>query len=292
MAAFAVGRRVVPHVDGYAETRIDLVSGVVASAGLSAIVYGCSQAATQGWGSVDVIVPLAAGLVGIALFLGRQSRIAQPILPLWILADGARLGAYFSVAAAVVGSFGMFLMLTYHFQAVLGWSPVRTGLAFLPLSVAVSVGSYGLGSRLLPRVAPRVLIVPGLVVAAMGLFLLAGMTQDSGYAMRIMPAEVLLGLGMGCVFTPAISVATSAIDMRFAGVAAATANTFMQVGGSIGTAALNSVAVAATASAGVGAAALVHGFGVATTWAGVLLLLAAVVAAGLVRTPRPEQNQQ
>jgi hypothetical protein len=188
----------------------------------------------------------------------------------------------------------MFLMLTYHFQAVLGWSPVRTGLAFLPLSVAVSVGSFGLGSRLLPRVAPRTLVVPGLLVAAAGLFLLSGLTTDSGYLTRIMPAEVLLGIGMGCVFTPAISVATSGIDPRFAGVAAATANTFMQVGGSVGTAVLNSIAVAATASAtvgsGVGATAVVHGFATATTWAAMLLVATAAVAAGLVRTPRQSRH--
>lgn len=287
LVAFVVGRRALPHADGYDQARIDLVSGLLASASLAAIVYGCAQAATDGWGSDDVLVPLAGGLVGMALFLLRQHRTAQPILPLWVLADGPRLGAYFSVAAAVVGSFGMFLMLTYHFQAVLGWSPVRTGLAFLPLSVAVSAGSYGLGSRLLPVVAPRVLVVPGLLVAATGLFLLSGLTQDSGYLTRIMPAEVLLGIGMGCVFTPAISVATSGIDMRFAGVAAATANTFMQVGGSIGTAALNSIAVAATASAGIGAAALVHGFSVATLGAAILLVVAALAAAALVRTPRP-----
>ncbi|WP_248580498.1 MFS transporter [Nocardioides sp. InS609-2] len=291
LVAFVIGRRVLPHGDGYAETRIDVVSGLLASAGLAAIVYGCAQAATGGWVSGDVLLPAAVGLVGVGLFLVRQQRSAQPLLPLWVLADGPRIGAYLSVATAVVGSFGMFLMLTYHFQAVLGWSPVRSGVAFLPLSVAVAAGSFGLGARLMPKVAPRILMVPGLLIAATGLFLLAGLTQDSGYLTRIMPAEILLGVGMGCVFTPAIGVATSGIDMRFAGVAAATANTFMQVGGSIGTAALNSVAVSATAAAGVGAAALVHGFAVATTCAAALLVAAAVVAAVLVRTPRPEQNQ-
>jgi EmrB/QacA subfamily drug resistance transporter len=291
MVAFVVGSRVVPHANGLDQSRIDLASGVLVTSGLAALVYGCSQAATHGWGSTDVLVPLAIGVVGVAAFLARQARTAQPLLPLWVLKDGSRLGAYLSVAAAVVGSFGMFLMLTYHFQQVLGWSAVRTGLAFLPLSAAVTVGSYGLGSRLLPRVAPRMLIVPGMLVASGGLFLLAGLTTESSYAARIMPAEVLLGLGMGCVFTPAISVATSNIDMRFAGVAAATANTFMQVGGSIGTAVLNSVAVAATASAGVGAVAVVHGFATATTCAAVLLLVVGIVAAAVVRTPRPAHDE-
>ena len=155
LVAFGLGRRSLPDMDGFDQARIDVVSGVLASAGLATIVYGCAQAAVHGWGSTVVLAPLAAGCLVVGLFLKRQRGATQPILPLWVLADGPRLGAYLSVASAVVGSFGMFLMLTYHFQAVLGWSPVRTGLAFLPLSVAVSVGSFGLGSRLLPRVAPR-----------------------------------------------------------------------------------------------------------------------------------------
>jgi EmrB/QacA subfamily drug resistance transporter len=291
MVAYVIGARVLPHANGLDQSRIDVISSAFVTSGLAVLVFGCSQAATHGWGSTDVLIPLAIGVVGVAAFLARQGRVAQPLLPLWVLADASRLGAYLSVAAAVVGSFGMFLMLTYHFQEVLGWSAVRTGLAFLPLSVAVSVGSYGLGSRLLPRVAPRTLIVPGMLTAASGLFLLAGLTTESSYIARIMPAEVLLGIGMGCVFTPAISVATSNIDMRFAGVAAATANTFMQVGGSIGTAVLNSVAVAATASAGVGAAAVVHGFATATSYAAVLLLVVGIVAAAVVRTPRPAHDE-
>jgi EmrB/QacA subfamily drug resistance transporter len=291
LVAFAIGARVLPHAEGLNQGRIDLVSGALVTGGLAALVYGCAQAATEGWGSSAVLVPLAIGAVGVAAFLMRQGRVSEPLLPLWVLADPSRLGAYLSVAAAVVGSFGMFLMLTYHFQAVLGWSAVRTGFAFMPLSIAVTVGSYGLGSAMLPRVAPRTLIVPGMLVAASGLFLLAGLGTESSYVMRIMPAEVLLGVGMGCVFTPAISVATSNIDMRFAGVAAATASTFMQVGGSIGTAVLNSVAVAATASAGIGAAAVVHGFATATTYAAVLLLTVGIVAAALVRTPRPAHDE-
>jgi len=296
IAAFAVARRVLPHSDGFADTPVDALSGVLVTTGLGAIVFGCAEAATHGWRSGVVLGGLAIGLVAVALFLARQHRLERPVLPLWVLTDRSRAGAYLSVAAAVVGSFGMFLMLTYHFQVVLGWSPVQTGLAFLPLSAAVTAGSYGLGSRLLPRVAPRVLIVPGLLVAASGLFLLAGLSADSAYLFRILPAEVLLGVGMGCVFTPAISVATTGIDMRYAGVTAATATTFMQVGGSVGTAALNSIAVSATAavasSAGPGPVALVHGFAVATTWSAGILMVAALAAAALVRTPRPTHYEK
>lgn len=297
VAASLAGRAVLPRDAGYPEARVDVLSGVLVTAGLAGVVLGCAQAAGHGWASAPVLLPGAAGLGLIALFLLRQRRMRQPLLPLWVLADRSRAGAYVAVAIAVVGSFGMFLMLTYHFQVVLGFSPVRAGLAFLPLSAAVSASAYGLGSRLLPKVAPRVLIGSGLLSAAAGLGLLATLTPTSGYASLILPAELLLGLGMGLVFTPAISVATSDVEPRYAGVAAATANTAMQIGSSVGTAVLNSLAVAATAAyaaghAAAGPAALVHGYASATGWSAVALVAVAALVVVLVRTPRPQPSNQ
>lgn len=153
-------------------------------------------------------------------------------------------------------------------------------------------GAYLVASRLLPRVAPRALVVPGLLVAAGGLALLAGLDPSSGYLSRIVPAELLLGLGMGGVFTPAITVATGGVDRRDAGVASAVANTAMQVGSSVGTAVLNTIAVTATAAylsahQGAGdAAALVHGYATATGAAAGVLLVVAIACAVLIR-PRP-----
>jgi EmrB/QacA subfamily drug resistance transporter len=290
------GRALLPRDGGHPETRVDALSGLLVTGGLAAIVAGCAQAAPHGWGAAQVLVPVGAGLVAVGLFVRRQARSAEPLLPLGILADRARAGAYLATALSVVGSFGMFLMLTYHFQVVLGYSAVGAGLAFLPLSLAVSASAYGLGSRLLPRVAPRALVVPGLVLAAVGLGVLSTLSPDSGYATTVLPAQLLLGTGMGLVFTPSISVATSGVEPRHAGVAAATATTAMQIGGSIGTAVLNSLAVAATASyvaghrpvdAAVRQAGLVHGFATATTWSAVALAVTALVALALVRTPRP-----
>jgi fucose permease len=216
------------------------------------------------------------------------------MLPLGILADRSRAGAYLAVASSVVGVFGMFLMLTYHFQTVLDYSPLEAGLAFLPLSVSVSLSSYGIASRLLPHVGPRTLLVPGMLVAAAGLGLLTQLDPSSGYWTLIMPAQTLVGLGIGCVFTPAISLATSNIDPRNAGVAAAVANTSMQIGASIGTAVLNTVAITATSAYLTGhpaaseLAGLVHGYARATTWAAVLLVVVAVLTVLLVRAPRAE----
>jgi EmrB/QacA subfamily drug resistance transporter len=298
LGAWFAGRAFLPRDDGHPQARLDIISGVLVTAGLAAIVLGASQAAAHGWGSAPVLAPVGLGVALVVAFLIRQRRVQSPLLPLWVLADRSRAGAYLAVAVAVVGSFGMFLMLTYHFQVVLGWSPVQAGLAFLPLSLAVSASAYGLGSRLLPTVAPRLLIAAGLVPAAAGLGLLTMLSPTSGYAAIILPAELLLGLGMGLVFTPAISVATSGVDPRHAGVAAATANTATQVGGSVGTAILNSVAVAATASyaaahpAGDPRTALVHGYATATGWSAIVAAATAILVVILIRVPRPEPRPQ
>jgi EmrB/QacA subfamily drug resistance transporter len=296
--AFVAGRALLPSPPVGPSSKIDLLAGALITSGLAAIVYGCSQAVPHGWGSPQVVGPLAAGVLAVALFAIRQARSAAPLLPLQIVTNRARAGAYISVAAAVVGSFGMFLMLTYYFQVVLDYSPLRAGVAFLPLAIAVSASAYGLGSRLLPRVAPRTLIVPGLLVAAAGLGLLTQLSPASGYATLILPAELLLGLGMGCVFTPAISVATSGVEPRDAGVAAAAATTSMQVGGSVGTAILNTIAVSATASylsthvgsQAVASVALVHGYATAVGWATALLVAVAVLAMIMIRSSQPHSG--
>ncbi|MCU1658846.1 MAG: Puromycin resistance protein pur8 [Pseudonocardiales bacterium] len=299
VGALLAGRAVLPDPPVLARTRPDILAGTLVTAALAAIVFGCSQAAPHGWSSVQVILPIALGAAGIASFIARQARTESPLLPLHIVANRARAGAYLSVAAAVVGSFGTFLMLTYYFQVVLHYSPVRTGLAFLPLTVAVSTSAYALASKLLTRVAPRALIVPGLLVAAGGLALLSRLDPSSSYPALILPAQVLLGVGMGCVFTPAISVATSGVDQRDAGIAAAVASTAMQIGGSIGTAVLNTVAITATgtylATHAPAAAntvhALVHGYATATLVAAVLLAAAALAALALIDSPVPRRPQ-
>jgi len=257
-------------------------------------VLACNQAAPHGWTSAEVLVPAIVGLVGGAAFVLRQSRTPNPLLPLSILTDRRRATAYLATAISVVGTFGMFLMLTYHFQVVLGYSPLQTGLAFLPLNIAVVASSYGLGSRLMDRVSARAMVTPALVVAAAGLGLLTQLEPGSGYLTLILPAEILVGAGVGCIFTPSIGVATSGIEPRQAGIAAATANAAMQVGGSIGIAVLNTVAVAAASGyAGTHVEAMVHGSATANAGAAIALLVTAGVAAlGLRPAPATVGSEQ
>jgi len=275
--------------------RFDVPGTVTVIGGLVALVYGFSQASSQGWGSAQVVASLAVGLVLIAAFVVVESRVASPLLPLRIVADRNRGGSYLTVALAVIGMYGLFLLLSYYFQAVMGYSPARAGVAFLPMSAAVLVGSTVVARKLLPLVRPRLLIVPGLLVAAAGMASLTRLGIGSGYLAHVLPGELLLGLGMGCVFVPAISIATSGVGPTEAGVASAIANTAQQVGASLGVALLNTVASSATAAylaagahgpAGL-AQGLVHGYTTAAAWAAGTLVAAAVLAGILINAAKP-----
>lgn len=272
--------------------RLDVPGALLATAGLVAVVYGCGRAATQGWAAPSVLGPLLGGLALLAAFAVVQVRSSAALLPPRILRSRNRVGAYLTVALAVAGMYGLFIFLTYYLQTVLRYPPVTTGLAFLPMSVAVLVGSGAIAGRLLPRVPPRLLIAPGLLLATAGMLLLTGLSPDGGYLTRVLPAEIMLGLGMGCVFTPAFSVATQAVEPRDAGVASAVVTTSQQVGGSIGTALLNTVAASATAAFVTAYPhapvphALVHGFATAAAYGAGMFALAAVIAAVLI-TARP-----
>jgi EmrB/QacA subfamily drug resistance transporter len=257
------GLRALPSSVHRGRRPLDIPGATTVSLALVGIVYACGQSAWL------FLIPSVALLV---LFVLRERRTADPLLPLAIVTDRHRIAAFLAVAAAVTGIFGMFLVLTYYLQVVAGYSPVRTGVAFLPLSGAIVVSSYLIAGRLGPRLRPWQLMVPGMLVASSGLLLLGRLDTDPRYLTVILPAQALVGLGIGCVFTPAIGAVTSGVEPRYAGVAAATVNTANQAGSSIGTAALNSVAVGAAAGHG-----LVHGYVVATTVAAGILAAAALV---------------
>ncbi|NTW40953.1 MAG: MFS transporter, partial [Cellulomonadaceae bacterium] len=221
------------------ETRLDVTGAVLASGGLLAIVYGLSEAEQHGWTSALVLSMFAIGLVLLAAFVVAEQRVTHPLLPMRVLRDRNRGGALLSVGLATIGMFGLFLFLTYYLQVIEGYSPVRTGLAFLPMTVGMMTGSVGIASRLLPRVAPRRIMVPGLLIAASALAYLTRIEVGSSYVLHVLPSLLFLGLGMGMTFMPAMSTATLGVEARDAGVASATVNTAQQVGGSIGIALLN-----------------------------------------------------
>ena len=281
IAAAAGGWLVLPSSSIKGGFRVDFPGAALATAGLVALVYA-SSTASLGYGAISAALLL--------LFVAWEARTANPLLPLRILVNRTRAGVYLTVMCAIAGMFGAFLFLTYFMQVVLGFTPLEAGLAFLPMSVASQAGSWLIASRLMPRVSPRTLMAPGALMAAAGMAVLTQMHVAAGYATVVLPAEVLLGVGISCVMVAAFSTATQGVDPREAGVASATVNTAQQVGGSLGTAILNAVATTATAGfVGGRASAVVHGFATAAEVGVAILVAGAIVAAVLVNAPRPAQ---
>jgi EmrB/QacA subfamily drug resistance transporter len=294
-ATFVLGVSVLPRTAPVGGQRIDLVGAATVSAGLIAVVYGLSNAATHGWSSPTTVAVLAAGAVLLATFVIVEGRVEDPLVPLPILAERNRGGSSLAIGLTVIALYGMFLLLTYEFQVVLGYSPVRAGVAFLPLSGAVMASSTTMSRVLLPKLAPRLLMMPGLLVAGAGMATLALLSAGSSYIGGVLPAELLVGLGVGAVFVPAFSTATVGVAPQRAGVASALANTSQQVGASVGTALLNTIATSATAaylaahvrSPTAVTHALVHGYATAAGWAATILTAAAVIVGLLVNAGPP-----
>ncbi|MEA2633767.1 MAG: hypothetical protein QOH92_534 [Chloroflexota bacterium] len=278
--------------------RLDIPGVVFVTGGLVALVYACTQAVSSGLGSATVIGFLVSSVVLLCAFVVREARTSAPLLPLQIVLDRNRGGASLAAAFAIAGMFGAFLFLTYYLQVVLRYSPLQAGLAFLPLTLASQAGSWGIASVLMPRVPARWIMAPGALTAAAGMLILTQIQVDSGFVTHVLPAEILLGIGIACVMAPAFNVGTRGVDPRQAGVAAATVNAATQIGASLGTAILNTIAASATAayllrlrpSTGLINQALVHGYAVAAAWAAGLLVLGAISTAVLINAGRPARH--
>jgi len=299
VAAAVGGWRVLTGNGGGHRQRVDFPGVIFATGGLVALVYACTEAVSSGWGSATVIGFLVGSALLLIAFVVREARAENPLLPLRIVLDRNRGGAYLAAAFAVAGMFGAFLFLTYYLQVVLRYSPLQAGLAFLPLTVASQAGSWGIAGVLMPRVPARWIMAPGALTAAAGMLILTQIQVDSGYLIQVLPAEILLGIGIACVMAPAFNLGTRGVDPRQAGVAAATVNTATQIGASLGTALLNTIAASATAAylVNVGHSsaamnqALVHGYAVATAWAAGVLVLGAISTAVLINAGRPTPHR-
>ncbi|MEU1306040.1 MFS transporter [Streptomyces shenzhenensis] len=227
---------------------LDIPGVVLSTLGLVSLVYGFTRAESDGWSDSMTIALFVASAVLLLAFVVIEARVKAPLLPLRVITDRNRGGVYLSLGLAIIAMFGTFLFLTYYLQVVKGYSPIQSGFAFLPMVAGMITGSTQIGTRLMTRVAPRLLMGPGFLVAAAGMFLLAQLEIGSTYVSLVLPAMVLLGLGMGTAFMPAMSLATQGVEPRDAGVASAMVNTSQQVGGAIGTALLNTIAASATTS--------------------------------------------
>jgi MFS family permease len=231
--------------------RIDVAGAVTSTGGVALLVYGLSKAATGAdgvshWGDAQVAASLAASMALLVSFVLIERRSSRPLLPMRVLADRNRSGAYLIMLCVSTGLFGLFFFLTLFMQTVLGYSAIRTGIAYLPFPIGVVIAS-ALASPLVPRIGPRPLILAGAAAVAGGTFWLSRLTEQAGYFSHLLGPQLVSSLGLGLVFVPLALVALHNVAEQDSGVASSLLNTAQQVGGAIGLALLGTVAWTAVA---------------------------------------------
>ncbi|MFD0435706.1 MFS transporter [Streptomyces chartreusis] len=294
--AFVSGAVLLRRTSRDRSATLDVPGAILVGGGLFGLVYGFSNAETHDWDSPATWGFLAAGAVLLAAFTWWQTRAGHPLLPLRVLLDRNRGASFVSVLISGAGMFGVFLFLTYYLQQSLGYTPVRTGLAFLPMTVALMISATLASSVLVPRIGPRPIVPLGMGLAAAGMVWMTALDLNSGYATDVLPPLVAAGFGLGLVIAPAMGLATAGVDARDSGVASATVNAMQQVGGSIGTALLNTLATGAATDylAGrnprdpaVQAQAGLEAYSTAYWWSAVFFAAGLVVSVALYRRGAP-----
>jgi EmrB/QacA subfamily drug resistance transporter len=305
--AAALGAVAWVHESRTASTsrRYDVLGAITSTLGLMALVYGFTQAAPAGngggarWGSTVVVSMFIVAGVLLASFVLIEMRSANPLLPIRVVRDRNRGGSFLVAGILGVALFGIFLLLSFYMQQTLHYSALRTGVAFLPFTAGVIAGSI-VSAQIMPRFGARIPMAVGLGLAAVGTALLTRLGVNTSYWSHVLPSQLVISVGLGLAYGPLTSTALVKVDNRDSGVASALVNAVQQVGGSLGTALLNTIAVSAFTSylvahsinpqtnpAGA-AVATVHGYTVAFWVSAALMAAAAITAAILVRV-RPEQ---
>jgi EmrB/QacA subfamily drug resistance transporter len=291
--AFVAALPIVRESKADGNTKYDVGGAVLSTAGLVSLVYGFTQAATHGWGSGSTLLFLGLAVVLLIAFVVLETRVENPLVPMRVIVDRNRGASYLTSILLGSGMLGMFLFMTYYLQTTLHYSALRTGIAYLPFSGGIIVAAT-VTAQLLPRFGPRVLMTTGATLATAAMFWLTRLDLHSSYVGVILPAFVVMSVGMGLVFVPMSNTALDRVANHDAGVASALVNTSQQVGGSLGTALLNTIFTTAVASyivshgvSGANAAnAAIHGYNVAFLVSALLMAGSAVVAFTFIRKTR------
>uniref|UniRef100_UPI001EF54200 MFS transporter n=1 Tax=Frankia sp. CiP3 TaxID=2880971 RepID=UPI001EF54200 len=295
LATAAAAVPIVRESKAEGKAHYDIPGAITVSAGLVSLVYGFTKAAQDGWGAAVTLVFLGAAAVLLVVFVLIETRSAAPLLPLRVPLERNRGASFLSSLLIGGGVFAMFLFLTFYFQVSLGYSALRAGFAFLPFSGGIIV-SAGLVSQLLPRTGPKIPMVAGTVLSASGLLVLTQIGLDTSYVSHVLPGELLISVGLGLVFVPMSSLALVGVEPHDAGVASALVNATQQIGGSLGTALLNTVFATAVANYLVShgtsprdvAQAQISGYTTAFSWGAAMILLALTVIVVLVRAGKAD----
>ena len=292
------------------DAHLDIFGTLLGSAGLFFVVYGFAHAVNTNWGNYVTWGSLVIGVVLLVAFVRWQQRSKHPLLPLRLLLNRVRGGSLVALFLTSIGIFGITLFLAYYLQGTLGYSPLRTGVAFLPLVGAIALSAFAASARLLAVNGPRPLVPTGMLLSMMGMVLFTKLTPNADYFSNVLPGLVVTGLGLGLIFAPAIASATAGVRPSDVGAASALVNTTQQIGGSMGVALLNTIAVSVTARAnGVPVAltthfsrkvavhhaevlATLHGYAVAFWWAAVFFGVGAILTLGLLESGVPDHDAE
>jgi EmrB/QacA subfamily drug resistance transporter len=249
VVAFAGAMTLLPtHKRSAERERADTWGTVSITAGLFAVVFGFSNADLHGWGAPLTVACLIIGAALLIGFVLIEQRVSNPILPLRVVLDRNRGGAFLVMFLAGIGMFAVFLFLTYYLQGILHYSAVKSGLAFLPMTgMIIVVASLG-SAVLVTKVSSKILIPLGMAMATVGLFILTHISLGGNYVSVVLPATMILGAGLGLVFAPGFNLAVLGVEARDAGVASAAVNVMQQIGGSVGTSLFNTIAGSVVAS--------------------------------------------
>jgi EmrB/QacA subfamily drug resistance transporter len=268
----------------------DIPGVIAATVGLFSLVYGFSRAATHGWSNSFTLTLFAIAVIFLATFVAIEKKAPNPMMPLRVVTERNRGGSYLGSMFVGAGMFSMFLFLGLYLQVILGYSPLKSGVAFLPFTVGIIIFA-GIASQLLPKIGPKPLMIPGLFFAAFGMLLLTRITPTTSYATHVLPSLFIISSGMALVFIPISTTSLHNVGSHDAGVASALMNTSQQIGGSLGTALLNTIAATASANyvkshASLGKTlpvfAMTHGFTVAFIVGAALMIAGAVVLFGFI----------
>jgi EmrB/QacA subfamily drug resistance transporter len=289
LVAILAGIPLIRESRAHGNTRYDLPGAILVVAGLASVVFGFSQAAS-GWGRWETIVPLAVGVVLMTVFVLVEKRATNPLLPMRVITNRIRGGAFLVSALNGMALIGALLFLTFYFQIVLGYTPLQAGIASLPMTATIMVCAPFFSS-ILPKIGVRLPMTVGPIVAACGLFWLSFITVQGDFAFEVLPGVILLGIGLAAVFVPLQNVALAGINEHDAGVASAAVTATQQIGGSVGAALFTALYASALsaylgshgASSTVQLEAFVSGYSVVFVWAAGLMLLAAPIAFFLIR---------
>jgi EmrB/QacA subfamily drug resistance transporter len=288
LLAAVAASRVVHESRAEGTTRYDLPGAFLSTAGLVSLVYGFTKASSDGWAAGVTLFFLSLAVLLLAAFVLVETRSRHPLLPLRVVAERNRGGSFLASFLTGAGLFAMFVFLSYYMQGVLHYSALKAGVAFLPFAFGI-IFAAGASSTLVPRIGPRIPMTAGLLVGAVGLAWLTQIGVHTSFWAYVFGPQILMSMGLGLAFPAMSSTALVNVSDKDSGVASALVNTTQQIGGSLGTALLNTVAATATASyvqahgPAFLSAGLVHGYSVAFALGAGMLVLAALASAVLVK---------